>query len=654
MPAVPTVLPARSATLRDVRRGQRDDRRQRPLDERRDRDQFQAFVAGEQQLGLVGDRHIDLAGRQQLQRFGGFGGDHRLDFKPRGAEVAGGQSGVERRVVGVGEPVEHHREGLGSSRGDRVLLGAAGGQGKGAGDGEHSGESDLQRRSPLDWLAHGARRRSTQGKGVEAGDREREQHDRGRVGARGLKRGEVGVDLVAQPGVGAGGGGLGLGDVGADHADGDGDPCAADRRGQRRGQLGEAEGLQARGVERAQQLQLVGVDGGEPVDGRDDDGEEADQDDHDQLGEQTEAQQEHEQRGDHRDRHRLGADRERIAGAAQGRREVDQHPEREPERQSERQPERDLLGGDGEVVREQPGVGPQRLRDRVGRREDRGAGRARVGVELPGAEQGEDEHECRQGVDEAAPHGVLPTRWPFRVHAPHSSCPAAAPKPSALRARSRNATTAASVRERGRGRSTSISARKRPGRGESTATRSASTMASSTSWVTSTTVRGSRCQGAAQPGLHLRARDRVERAERLVQAEDGLAGEQRAQERDALAHAAGELMRVGGLESAPTQARRTTLPPVRAPRRAVSRRCAARARRCRVRRATAAAGRAGASAPPGSTRRAPASGVCRPQISSSRVVLPQPLGPTTASSSPWSACSETPASACTDAPRWSR
>ena len=62
-------------------------------------------------------------------------------------------------------------------------------------------------------------------------------------------------------------------------------------------------------------------------------------------------------------------------------------------------------------------------------------------------------------------------------------------------------------------------------------------------------MRGSRCQGAAQPGLHLRARDRVERAERLVQAEDGLAGEQRAQERDALAHAAGELVRVGGLES---------------------------------------------------------------------------------------------------------
>ena len=54
--------------------------------------------------------------------------------------------------------------------------------------------------------------------------------------------------------------------------------------GQRRRQLGEAEGLPARGVERAQQLELVGIDGGEPVDGRDDDREEADQHDHDSLG----------------------------------------------------------------------------------------------------------------------------------------------------------------------------------------------------------------------------------------------------------------------------------------------------------------------------------------------------------------------------------
>ena len=43
----------------------------------------------------------------------------------------------------------------------------------------------------------------------------------------------------------------------------------------------------------------------------------------------------------------------------------------------------------------------------------------------------------------------------------------------------------------------------------------------------------------------------------------------------------------------------------------------------------------------GAQRTLPASGACRPQISSSSVVLPQPLGPTTASSSPRSACRET-------------
>src|SRR5262249_22419271 len=50
----------------------------------------------------------------------------------------------------------------------------------------------------------------------------------------------------------------------------------------------------------------------------------------------------------------------------------------------------------------------------------------------------------------------------------------------------------------------------------------------------------------------------------------------------------------------------------------------------------------------------PPSGRCSPQINSRRVVLPQPLGPTTASSSPGPARSETSASACTPTPRRSR
>ena len=49
---------------------------------------------------------------------------------------------------------------------------------------------------------------------------------------------------------------------------------------------------------------------------------------------------------------------------------------------------------------------------------------------------------------------------------------------------------------------------------------------------------------AEEPLLHLRSRDRVEGGERLVQEQDLLLGHQRPKERDALAHAAGELGRL--------------------------------------------------------------------------------------------------------------
>ena len=55
-------------------------------------------------------------------------------------------------------------------------------------------------------------------------------------------------------------------------------------------------------------------------------------------------------------------------------------------------------------------------------------------------------------------------------------------------------------------------------------------------------MRGSRRERAGEPLLQLGPRDRVERAERLVEQQDRLAGEQRAGERDPLAHAAGELV----------------------------------------------------------------------------------------------------------------
>ncbi len=78
---------------------------------------------------------------------------------------------------------------------------------------------------------------------------------------------------------------------------------------------------------------------------RDDHREEADQRDHDQLGEDPEAPPEHQQHADHRDRHRLRADRQRVHGAAQQREQVDRDREREAADERQREPEHDLLGG---------------------------------------------------------------------------------------------------------------------------------------------------------------------------------------------------------------------------------------------------------------------------------------------------------------------
>ncbi len=70
-----------------------------------------------------------------------------------------------------------------------------------------------------------------------------------------------------------------------------------------------------------------------------------------------------------------------------------------------------------------------------------------------------------------------------------------------------------------------------PGRGDRTTTRSASSAASSTSWVTSSTVRG---RAPSAPASHAAASARVmrvERAEGLVEAQHGRARQQRAQQR---------------------------------------------------------------------------------------------------------------------------
>ena len=95
---------------------------------------------------------------------------------------------------------------------------------------------------------------------------------------------------------------------------------------------------------------------------------------------------------------------------------------------------------------------------------------------------------------------------------------------------------------RGRGIAIGNSATTRPGRLESSTTRSPSRTASRTLWVTKSTVSVVRDQIALELVVEHVARHRVERAEGLVhQQHVGLLRE-RARDRDALAHAAGELV----------------------------------------------------------------------------------------------------------------
>jgi hypothetical protein len=81
-----------------------------------DRDDLQTLIASQQNLGLIGDRHVHLPRRQQLQRFRRFGRDDGLDIQADRPEVTAGDRRVKRRVIGVGEPIEHYRERLRAGR----------------------------------------------------------------------------------------------------------------------------------------------------------------------------------------------------------------------------------------------------------------------------------------------------------------------------------------------------------------------------------------------------------------------------------------------------------------------------------------------------------------------------------------------------------
>ena len=140
-------------------------------------------------------------------------------------------------------------------------------------------------------------------------------------------------------------------------------------------------------------------------------------------------------------------------------------------------------------------------------------------------------------------------------------------------------------------------------------------------------------QPLAQPG--------VERRERLVEQHDLRVGRQRAGERDSLALAARELVRVGAARSArPTSSRHSAArSAASAPKPTLARDRQVREQRAVLEDHADAAllgldpgAGAGHLAPP--IRTLPASGRSKPAISRSSVVLPEPLGPTSGDDAP--------------------
>ena len=188
----------------------------------------------------------------------------------------------------------------------------------------------------------------------------------------------------------------------------------------------------------------------------------------------------------------------------------------------------------------------------------------------------------------------------------------------------------------------------RPGRGVMTTTRSARNTASGIEWVTNRMVLRARGEVALAPDAqqlerHLVARHRVERAERLVHQQERRIEQQRAAERGALLHAARQLARQ--LLGEPVQARHLEQLAGRAPGRRAGPSPASSAGSSTLSRIvrhfsstgawktmpTSAIGRVTVRP---ATVTAPTVAGRSPATMRSRVDLPQPLGPTSATNSP--------------------
>ena len=269
--------------------------------------------------------------------------------------------------------------------------------------------------------------------------------------------------------------------------------------------------------------------------------------------------------------HGLRADHERAQRAAQGGGEVHRDAERGAGDDRGGEPEHDLVGRRPQVGREQRAVLPQRLEHLRGRGQ-------------------------QQRVDAAERGRAPPSRRAARART--SAAITRRPRARSQRALAQLARRARSSRRRGRGSADvqRLDDPPRP-RGEQHDAVGEQDRLLDVVRHEQDRARLAR-QRVGEPALHLQPRERVERAERLVEAEHRPAGEQRAQERDALAHPARQRRGPRALEALEAERGEVLVRARRAP---GARDAGDPQRQRRVverARATAAARRAAASAPP--------------------------------------------------------
>ena len=282
----------------------------------------------------------------------------------------------------------------------------------------------------------------------------------------------------------------------------------------------------------------------------------------------------------------------------------------------ERQPEHHLVGGRPQVRRQQRAIVPQRLQD-LGRRRGGGARPRRRGGRPP----------PRRRADRAATSAAVTARAPpARARAGHHGVVVAC-------AWARQADVERRDDPAG------------PGREQHDAVREQHRLLDVVRHEQHRARLGR--QRLGEPALHLQPRERVERPERLVQAQHGPPGQQRAQEGDALAHPARQRSGARALEALEAEGGEVLVgggPRARARETPATRRASPALSSASSHGSRAS--RWGISAA-GAARTRPASGAPSPHTSSSSVDFPQPLGPTTATISPGATRRVTPASART-------